>query len=357
MNKLRNIIRNVLYLLVTFLLISPIINAGEISEEINEINLYIYGKGGDIPISNSTPTGKLTTKAPITAINENHIFNLKSIPPYNEYWWYSDLLNLNISLVGDVHFTIWAESNESRYISFMVSLGIDRPDGGHSFGRGTESKFVYNEPIEFNAVITKEEIEENDLKDFYAGDRIGIGVEAMYPIPQPPSDVRFLYNSTRYPSHMTINTNSVSIDILNPKTYDEKASVEVVIIDAFGIYDIADYDIQIADSSGKNIIDLEIIENGINRNGKIIIQVIWAKSKNRGDNYIINITVIDNNNNRWEKEEILEFNFFDDTDRIAASFNFLIIIVFCIILVIVSYYFFLRNRGNNRNMKSGKNRL
>lgn len=344
MNELKKIIQILLLLTVLFFINLPLTNAEGISEEINDVNLYVCGKGGISRISESGPPGNLTTKAPSTVADEYQTYNLSN-DTRDVWWWYSAPLHLNISLMGNVDFTIWAKSNKPRNISFIIILELYRSSGhSHGHGRGTGSKFVYDQPVEFNAILTKEDIEENDLKNFSVGDRIGIGIGARYPIPQPPAEVKVLFNSSTHPSHMTINTNSMSINILNPKASNEKASIDVVITDAFGIYDIADYGVQITGPSGNNITNLEINEDRTMEKGNLILNITWKKTKEGGGNHTVTITVIDNNDNSWERVEILELNFLDNRNGLALSPFFFVLSAMGVFVVIAIYFFISRKR-------------
>jgi hypothetical protein len=286
----------------------PFTSADETSEETHYINLYMFGRGGGHSPS-SEPLGNLTAKLPSAPADEYQVF-------------YPDPLYLNISIIGDVHFSIWAICNQPRNISFLLLFNIIKPESGYGHGPATESKMVYNNPVEFNAVVTEEDIEEYELKNFSTGDRIGIG-------------------------------SSVAIDILNPKTSDEKASVDVEIIDAFGVYDISDYDVLITAPSGKNIVYIDIEENISNSEGKIDLQTTWDKSKGESGNHSVRVTVLDNNNNQWERVEYLEIDYSkidiqdgdsSESENSIISFPNLVFLLGMEILTVILIYFFLSRR-------------
>lgn len=346
MNELKKIILILLLLTVLFFINPPLTNAEGISEEINDVNLYISGKGGKSPMTPLNLSGNITTKAPNSTMDEYQVFYPDSESSTDIYWWYSDPLYSDISIIGNVHFTIWAVCNQLRNLSFTLFLGrIHPPDGmGYAYGQRTESNMVHNEPVEFQAVFPEEEVDECKLKTFNSGDYIYFGIQAFNHDLQPPAEVRVLYNSTNHPSHMTINTNSMSINILNPKASNEKASIDVVITDAFGIYDIADYDVQITGPSGNNITNLEINEERTIEKGNLMLNIIWKKPEEEGGNHTVTITVIDNNNNSWERVEILELNFLDNRNGLTLSPFFFILSAMVVFVVIAIYFFISRKR-------------
>jgi DNA-binding MarR family transcriptional regulator len=182
----------------------PLINAEDTLWETQDLNLY----------------GNITIKAPNSKIDENFTFYLPNNGSNNDYgFWSSTPLPKDISLNGDVRITIWAVCDQPRNIAFNLVFQIIEPKGG-GYGHGpvTEIKLVHNEPVEFTAIISEEELEENELNTFQSGDRICISVRPVYQSPQQPAEVSILYNSTDHPSHITINTNSISNDLSNSRS-------------------------------------------------------------------------------------------------------------------------------------------
>ncbi|UCE38616.1 MAG: hypothetical protein JSW00_05140, partial [Thermoplasmata archaeon] len=276
----REYLNNIIVLLVGLISLNlPFMDLNTMSSQSNRINLYISGEGEIVgPTNLSKSSNNLVTIPPTSTNDEFQIYYPKYVPPYDVYYWYSNPLNLNISIEEDVQITIWAVCNKPRYISFTLSIMKYTSSGsGDGIGYGTGAQFVYNEPFEFSVVIPVEELD-NNLKDFHLGDYIGIGIMAVFPNPQPPAEVTVLYNSTEHPSHMTINTKSISIDFSNPITIGEKPALDVTITDTFGIYDIADYEVQINGPSGKKFADFEIVEYEYPEQGILILRVIWDKS-------------------------------------------------------------------------------
>jgi len=325
-------------------------SADEVSEQTHDIDLYIFGEGGNSSTFPFHPYGNLTTTAPNGTTDDYQIYYSEYPSSADDvYSWYSDPLHLNFSIVGDVHFSIWAICNQPRNISFFLSLGKSEQKSRWSFGPSTESKIVHNEPIEFNGIITEEDIEENDLKYFTIGDRIGIDIHAIFEHPQPPAEARVLYNSTNHPSHMMINTHSVSIDISNYQDSNDSASIDVEIIDAFGVYDIADYDVQITSQSGKDIDNYDITETLIIDEGKIFFNISWDKTIGMDDVYTITVTVVDNSGNHWEEEEVIGLNFINDGNthnngnEHALSY-ILTFILICLGTLVMIYIYISRKR-------------
>lgn len=332
-------------LVLGFTLNAPLSDAEEGSEETHDISLFIFGEGGgSSPNMQSNPPGNFSTMSPKTTTDEYQIFQAQNSGIPEIYHWFSNPLKANFSIHGDVYFKIWALCNSPRYLGFGLSLQLFKSDGS-GLGQGvfTSYKLVYNEPIEFNTLLSEETLDSN-LKMFHNGDRIGISIMVDYYHIEPPAEVRILYNSTNHPSHMRINTSSISIDILNSRTSHKKASFDVEITDAFGVNDIAIHDVQVIEPSGEKKVDLEVIEDTNIDEGTIILHVSLDKSKDGNGNYTITITVKDINYNTWTKEEILELNFPENENEPSLTLYFLVLIAIGVIIVTIIYLFLSKKR-------------
>jgi hypothetical protein len=223
---------------------------------------------------------------------------------------------------------------------------------------------VSNEPVEFNSIISEEKLDD-ELTNFHAGDRIGIGISARYDVTQPPAEIRVLYYSTSHPSHMKISTSSISIDFINSKISGRRANVNTKITAAFGIYDIVDYDIQITTPSGKSITEIDVEENESCVGSNITLQITWDTSESDSCNRSVRVTVLDNNNNHWERLETLYFiysegDISDDAPSNNETFdgdssgneksvislpNLIILLAIGVFIIFLIYFFLSRKRG------------
>jgi hypothetical protein len=270
-------------------------------------NLYIFNKGGTSPSMVSNPSGNITTNPPFHTTDEQQSLFPNTKPPHDHFYWYSDPLHLGLTINDDVTITIWAKCNVSRRVSFMLSIQRYKPEGsGAGYGSGTGSQIVADEPVIFESVISYDTLDD-ELKNFNKGDRIGIGIMAFYDSPQPPSEVIVLYNSTNHPSHMKIRTNSISFDYINPKLSGNVALLDVNITDAFGINDITDYYVNVTNSANSIIGQVNVQENKIYQMGILTLKLQWEHSGEITNNYAINITIIDCNDNKWESQDSLRF--------------------------------------------------
>ncbi|UCE38102.1 MAG: hypothetical protein JSW00_02355 [Thermoplasmata archaeon] len=191
--------------------------------------------------------------------------------------------------------------------------------------------------------MLSEEVLPDDLKYFNTGDCIGMGIDVGIIGSQSPAEARILYNSTNHPSRFTINTKPISIDIFNHTTTKNKAVVDLMITDAFGIYDIADYNVLINGPSGKNIVDFEIIEYEYQDQGILILRVIWDKSEDGSGNYSFIVKVVDNNNNKWEEIEVFEYDLSNDGIIEISPYLYVLSSIGIIILVLI-YIFVIKKR-------------
>jgi hypothetical protein len=325
--------------------------SNEESIETHDINLYIFGEGGG---SQTFPHfhGNITTKEPESKIDEYQELYPKTAgtPGGNDiFWWHSNPLHSNITIYGDVQITIWAVCNSQRNVSFSLIFGINTPvEGGHGYGNVTEGKMVSSEPVEFNSIISKETLEENELINFSTGDSITFGIQAYYQQPQLPAEVRVLYNSSTHPSHMRINTNSISVNILDSTNSEYTAIVDLEIIDAFGIEDIKEYEIQIFNPKDNEIDVVIISESLFPQEGKIDLDLIWSDSNSISGEYTIVTTVTDNNNNQWELINKFDYQYpgeeTDDTTSEDNSLLFLLLFVGIIILFTILGFIIARRK-------------
>ena len=315
----------------------PLTAAQDTSEQVHEIDLYLSGEATPGSMFDNV---NLTTREPKSIFSESQLIEVQLHPGAITYRWESHPFHMNITIIVDVHITIWAACNQSREMAFRLSFGIHERNGtkrhGHGISNITDTKLVYNEPIEFNAKITEEKIEKHDLKEFHTGSVIYLGITPFYPSSQPAGNVTILYNSTSHPSGMTLNTTSVSIEALNSELKDGKASVEVSIADAFGVYDIAAYDVKITDPTGHDFEDFNLTEVIVQEEGKITLNITWDIAENESSNYIINVIVTDNNNNKWIRDfyPFGEGNGPDDGKEEGSAQPFIPLIVTIIISII-----------------------
>jgi hypothetical protein len=280
----------------------PLTVTQDTSEQIHEIDLYLSGERSRGLMFNNV---NLTTRVPNSIIGGSQLIDVQLHPGSDPYRWESYPLRMNITLTGDVHITIWATCNQSREIAFRLGFGMHERQGTGSHGHGvsniTDAKLVYNEPIEFNGIITEDKIEKYELKKFHTGSVIYLGVTPFYQSAQPAANVTILYNSTSHPSHMSINTTSVSIEVSNSEVKYGKAFVGVNITNAFSVYDITDYDIKITDPLGRDFDNYNMTEVIYQEEGQFVLNITWDIVGNESSNYIINVIVTDNNNNKWTR--------------------------------------------------------
>lgn len=353
MNDLKSVtMKNISMIIlgIIILLNISLIDADGNPSEINIINLYMSGDGGGPnPTSQSGPPGNLTTISPTSTSGEYeniYLSNVGFIP--EDIYWFSEPLKSDIIIRGDVTFSIWVVCSAPRYISIITLLEIQKSSGeGHGYGTSSEAKLVYDEPVEFNNVLTEETIAD-ELKNYNYWDLIGIGLSVELIRPQPPAEVTILYNSSNHPSHMTINTKSVFIDIYNQTTTRKKLVLDLSITSAFGYYDIADYSIQIEGPSGKSITKFEIIEYNYPDHGIIIPRLVWDQTEDISGNYTVIVTVIDNNNNKWEEVERNEFKCSDQDSMSEILPNLLIFLGIGVILAILLFIYVSRKRKKRK---------
>jgi hypothetical protein len=326
--------------------------SNKVYEESQDIYFFILNEGDTT--GNRYPIyGNITTKTPESTQDEFQIlYNNNDDDIDNVYWWFSDPLRANMSINGTGHLTIWAVCNQSQNISFSLNWGAQYISGGRRYlGWETESKIVYKEPVEFKLGFSGIENPPWSFSNFYQGERIGMGIKINNPEFEPPDGVKLLFNSSSHPSHMTINTHSVSINISNKNTSSEKASVDVDIIDVFGLDDIAGYDIKVVNPSGRTINNFEINETRIPEDGKIHLDISWDNTNNLSGEYTIRTTVIDNNGNHWVKIDPEKKENTETEENPIIKFSPLILVLITLLFVLLGYFLESRNR-KKQNKKS-----
>lgn len=325
--------------------------SGEEFIETHDINLYIFGEGGG-PQTFPHFHGNITTKKPESQMDEYQGLypKIEGSPGGNDIFsWHSEPLHSNITINGDVHIKIWAECDTQRNVSFTLIFGIYTPvEGGHGYGNVTEGKMVSSEPVEFNTIITKESLEGNELINFKTGDSITFGIQAWYQQPQLPAEVRVLYNSSIHPSHMRINTNSISVNILDSMNSENTAIVDLNIIDAFGIEDVIGYEIQIFNPKDIEIGNINMNVTLFPQEGKIYLDLTWPDPNSISGEYTIVITLTDNNNNLWELLNNFNLQFpgdeIEDTMSEDNLLLFLLLIGIVTLLIILGVIILRRKR-------------
>jgi len=307
------------YFLKLILLISlfslgiSIIPSAVAQEELNQVLLYYEGSGG---LSTNAPTdvqSQTFSVGPSSALTSITIGG-----------WHTDNLVKSFKISGAITTTIWASGRGFAYFEFRLFIN-DEPMGDIIT---TDTTRLSQSPQEFSGTQTGVDLEVSSNSMF--------GLEARIYFTGTRCTV--YWGSSEHPAHIMVSCDSVAVS--NPSfeinSDSQRITLNSTFISAFGLEDIASYNIQI---TGPTPIE-HISESNIEiENEQMTVYWIWEYGKDNikiGEEYSVTAIAEDNNGNRWSKESD-DVIILKSEEEISIPSDIIQIIVIIIIILIIGF--------------------